>query len=514
MFTDLFSHKIHSSGNEWPDKLVELAFIFQEFDGKPWDRDAIIKKLTEISPRVTYIGSEVEAVKKYKNGRKDLSKFRDEITAYPSYLGLYFVEKTPDGWIFRLSQTVKTFLLREEPDVASFLKLQLLLFQYPNAHGASYSKNGNAHFKPNALDRTLSFIENNVHLSPLRLTCCAIMASAALEGVCPTQTIVTVAEIFALANHPNVNTSALPKTAPLKEALRSIRQGKLSLPKKFENRFHILMHTGLFEMTARKRAIKLREPLNDPDKALLLAQLDCICTFDKQFEGFDNCKNGKDMAAVLCKGEWSQYFDAIHQLPTQVKLTLTADPLISEHDPETVPTKRKPAAATYPFKERTNKPPKISKPNRKSELIDPEVTNIRRQRRNLAHKELIDKMEMWLKGLGVASKENEHIDLFAKLPSKQAFIFEMKSGGESLLEQIRKGLSQLYEYRYRYKDQIGYDNVSLCLVLPEQPQSIPWVTEYLCDDREINICWFDANNRPEFPVLCNEQMKNLIPNTT
>jgi len=33
MILDLFSHKIHSSGDEWPDKLVEIAAIFNEFVG-------------------------------------------------------------------------------------------------------------------------------------------------------------------------------------------------------------------------------------------------------------------------------------------------------------------------------------------------------------------------------------------------------------------------------------------------------------------------------------------------
>jgi len=90
-----------------------------------------------------------------------------------------------------------------------------------------------------------------------------------------------------------------------------------------------------------------------------------------------------------------------------------------------------------------------------------------------------------------------------------SFIFEMKSGGGSLLEQIRKGLSQLYEYRYRYRNAIGGDSVSLCLVLPENPTSIPWVTDYLCTDREINICWFDEDAKPSWPDLCKKDMAVL-----
>jgi hypothetical protein len=85
----------------------------------------------------------------------------------------------------------------------------------------------------------------------------------------------------------------------------------------------------------------------------------------------------------------------------------------------------------------------------------------------------------------------------------------MKSGGDSLLEQIRKGLSQLYEYRYRYRAVINDNHISLCLVLPESPDVIPWITEYLCNDREINICWFNDEDELEWPQICAKQMQVL-----
>lgn len=98
MITDFFSHKIHSSSDEWPNKLVELAFLFSEFDGQVFHRDAIEKRLLQISPRSEY--------------KRDPAKYRDEISAYPSYLGLYRLEASNDGWIIRLSETAKHFLRR------------------------------------------------------------------------------------------------------------------------------------------------------------------------------------------------------------------------------------------------------------------------------------------------------------------------------------------------------------------------------------------------------------------
>ena len=115
------------------------------------------------------------------------------------------------------------------------------------------------------------------------------------------------------------------------------------------------------------------------------------------------------------------------------------------------------------------------------------------------------------KRLGANPQENDHIDLFARIPEDGSFIFEMKSGGESILEQIRKGLSQLYEYRYRYRGVIGGDDIALCLVLPEPPAT-PWVADYLCNDRDINICWFEGEgDNLAFHELCAEGMAPLVP---
>src|ERR1700730_10796417 len=133
---DLFSHKIHSSGDDWPEKLTELAAIFAEFDGQPYDRQAFETRLRRISPRASYLAA--AGAPRTPGGRLDASKFRDEISAYPAYLGLYFLQQSASGWIVKISETARRFLVREEPDVASFLRLQLPLFQYPNAMGAAY----------------------------------------------------------------------------------------------------------------------------------------------------------------------------------------------------------------------------------------------------------------------------------------------------------------------------------------------------------------------------------------
>ncbi|MGB1260521.1 MAG: hypothetical protein ACPG6P_10805, partial [Akkermansiaceae bacterium] len=195
---DLFSHKIHSSGDDWPYKLIDIASVFAEFDGAIYDRDAIEKRLSIISPRTSLVG-------------RDPSKFRDEISAYPAYLGLYRVQLVDDKWHIFLSETAKQFLTCEEPNVEAFMLLQMVIFQYPNGMGAAYySDSSNCRIQANTRDRTLGFIEAGIHLSPLRLICMALKADAELRQVNPLKAEVTIKEIFALANCSDINVRASP----------------------------------------------------------------------------------------------------------------------------------------------------------------------------------------------------------------------------------------------------------------------------------------------------------------
>ena len=506
MIVDLFSHKIHSSGDEWPDKLSELAAIFGEFDGELFDRAKIERRLQKISPRSSYLTG--------KGGRIDPSKFRDEISAYPAYLGLYFLEPSSSGWVVRVSATAKRFLLREEPDVASFLRLQLPLFQYPNAMGAVYkSFTNNLRIQANARDRALEYIGQGIHLSPIRLIAVALMADSELRGLDLHQASVTFAEVFGLANTPRTNKQARPSLDRVTAALKALRKSKVPVPVKHESRFHILRHTEMFLLE--HSAISLRRTMNQSDADQLARQLDAIYDIDRQFSGFDGCTGGKDIEDVIANGDWGRYFDGVRILPSRIVQTLTSDDALDASlplEPEAegaapiIPT---PVANLYPFRDRGSAPSTPHPYNRRREMADPELSRIKRQRRNLAHKELIDRMDGWLRSLGAKPKENEHIDLFAHIPDDGSFIFEMKSGGESLLDQIRKGLSQLYEYRFRYRNNIEDEDVFLCLVLPENPKSLPWVTDYLCEDREISLCWFDNSGALEWPDACANRMEVL-----
>jgi hypothetical protein len=117
------------------------------------------------------------------------------------------------------------------------------------------------------------------------------------------------------------------------------------------------------------------------------------------------------------------------------------------------------------------------------------------ERANSIHAILVKKMSSLLAAHGSQPYFNGLIDLFCKV-ANTTFIFEMKSTTPSnILSQIRKGVSQLYEYRYLH----DMRDATLVLVLDRAPMD-DWVVDYLLQDRDICICWLSEDGF-EFPSI-------------
>ncbi|PKP17960.1 MAG: hypothetical protein CVU07_02970 [Bacteroidetes bacterium HGW-Bacteroidetes-23] len=494
---DLFSHKIHSSDDSWANKLVDLAFVFSEFDRKPYDRILLEERLSRISPRASSVA-------------RDPSKFRDEISAYPAYLGLYRVELIDGIWHFILSETAKKFLVTDEPNVPAFMLLQLLLFQYPNGMGiAYYSQSNKIRIQANTRDRTLKFINNNIHLSPLRLICKTIYAKSVLNENTILNVSVNYDEIFILANDLRVNRYANPPLENIIKVLKDFESGFLVPPKQYESRFHILKHTDF--LVPDKKGIRLRNPVNKIDNDELLEKFFSIINLDIQYNGFDSAKDGDEILNSIRNGSWGRYFDSVLTLKADLVEKLTSErgifeELDSQISDSSIESINKKAQLTYSFRKRNQNENTYNTFSPIKVQADPELTRIKRQKSNLNHKMILQKLEDYLESIGCNPVENEHIDLYAQIPGIGKYLFEVKSlSDENLLSQTRKGVSQLYEYRFRYQEQIGYD-VTLCLVLPKKPEEIDWLEDYLCLDRQIGVIWFNDIGQINFP----KQGENLI----
>jgi len=317
---------------------------------------------------------------------------------------------------------------------------------------------------------------------------------------------VSFSEVFALANSSRVNRRVLPSDSATCAILRDIRQGRVNPPLHFERRFHILKHTELFEV--KRTCIKVRAPINEEDRQDLREKIEIICATNIQFGGFDYVRNRSNLEEAVRNGLWGEYFDAVHRLSEGSVRILSSDMVRSATQQIGLGTMRERQPKIYQLTRRGPRPRPDALTTKKVQLADPEVTRIKRERRHLAHKALVGKMEELVQSLRAIPLENQHIDLFAKIPGDGSFLFEMKSGGENLLEQIRKAVSQLYEYRYRYKGVLPRQ-MTLCIVTTNDPADPQWLKDYLVKDRDICICWFDGHGNLKYPISCKHKLRIL-----
>ena len=116
-----------------------------------------------------------------------------------------------------------------------------------------------------------------------------------------------------------------------------------------------------------------------------------------------------------------------------------------------------------------------------------EVDAVKRERANQAHAALVDQMADAVRGSGCTPFSNKFVDLATSCGGAE-FIFEMKSVGSAagFHPQVRRGISQLYEYAYIQQAK----DAALCLVTEMRPpKSQEWIVNYLLSDRGIDLCW-------------------------
>ena len=487
---NLFTHKIHASKDEWPEWLCCIAHVFNKHDGREYDRDKVVESFNEFAPSHRW------------SATRDDAFFRDELTAYISVLGVCNIHLENEKWILRMSETAKEFLLGETPDVGAFLRMQLSVLEIPIPRGIKYRPNGTCWQVPNARKAFEPWVKKGAKISPLRLLITALKADAHIRKHDIFHASVSFSELCAIADYPKIYTAKSPGADNVAAILRDIRAN--GCPTEKDSRLTPLEHLDLFDIN-HKRVISVRKPSDDADKKIIAGQIDAIAQVDKRFQGY-NKYDPKNPSAIL--KEWANYYDAFKILPIRLAKSIAAD--ISAHG-STQPIL---AAEEIPASMRTFTPtvrpytpgnPAI----RKSLAIyaNPEITNIKKERRNIIHADMVDKMCAWLEGtVGAKVGDSIHIDLWAKLPDNNTYLFEVKSGGDGIMAQLRKGVSQLYEYRYRYRHKMA---PYLCLVLPEH-LPYKWLEDYLCRDRDINLCYLHEDY-PEFHQFSRRPINCALP---
>ncbi len=134
------------------------------------------------------------------------------------------------------------------------------------------------------------------------------------------------------------------------------------------------------------------------------------------------------------------------------------------------------------------------------------MSQAKKDRANSAHEKLVNLVADRIKRANSIPKSNPLVDLAARVGTER-YIFEMKSTTDgNARSQIRRGVSQLYEYRYLQ----NLPDAKLVLVI-ENPLSsnLDWYKDYLFKDREILMIW-DGDNKLHCPSIVKKSLYFLF----
>jgi C-terminal AAA-associated domain len=134
------------------------------------------------------------------------------------------------------------------------------------------------------------------------------------------------------------------------------------------------------------------------------------------------------------------------------------------------------------------------------------VDEVARERANDAHRMLTTLVARRIREAGAVPKRNKYVDL-STVWHERPYLFEMKSTRqENAHDQIRRAISQLYEYRYLQDVPSAKLVVVVENPLPEQKR---WLVDYLVRDRELLIAWDGDRRTLAYPAELNRDLRFL-----
>lgn len=117
---------------------------------------------------------------------------------------------------------------------------------------------------------------------------------------------------------------------------------------------------------------------------------------------------------------------------------------------------------------------------------------VERERANQSHHAIEQALALNIKGQGYDPRFNDHIDLFYSTDCGSVIVEVKSCTDNNMQSQIRKGVSQLFEYRYLYRASLTKP-ISLLLALEVQPsRERGWLIDYL-KSIGIMICWLNTS---------------------
>jgi hypothetical protein len=394
-------------------------------------------------------------------------------------------------------------LLDGEIDYPQFLTIQALRYQYPNGLKRTLQKNLKSKLKRTKYANLKTLIDvqldAGIRLKPFLLLL-QVMRHLIDLGASP---YLTREEMQRFLVYESDNNHA----EEVARRVLGFRQNRGPVPpiagdsRNFNDIITFLGRTGIFkEIDVRPPALTLKD--NAPE---FLRRVDELML--NEMRSFYNFKSG----ALDEARSWFQYYGSRARLenlfdPLELskeigKENVLDDFSIVKHFEEPPPLVeigyRRLAYITRP-KMAEPRPPR-----------PPALTAILKEKGRRSHIELVKLMETKTKALRAVPQESELVDMFTKYAGKN-YYFEMKTvNPANILNQVRRGISQLYEYSWVYEGKKRPGNVVLCLVFSAEPKYPSWLIDYLIQDRGIVVCW-RKGDRFTCPPSCEEILKPFL----
>ena len=494
--TSFFSNKIPCTLDDWFEALVVVASVYERFDGKPYDRDNIVREFEKIATRNATT---------LRATRKDPSDYRDEYSAYGSYLGIFYVERQGGRLICRVSKAAKELLCGHSPDPEAFCRFQMAMYQYPDGTGVVYR--GGLRLQKNSANTKIREIEGGVLFAPYRVILDVLLYMAE-DAQLKTQAHLTFDDLYFLFNAPEVHQSSniaafrasLPGLILRLTGMRTAMNNPYHADTRFKRNFHILERTGLILQEGGR--LKLSFKLSDSHK---LAAAKAIASLGVYFYDFSKLAGPRkdmerDILDIVLSGAWGRYFDGMN-LHYDAVSTLNYDDGGHGHSAGLENHAPFPPLQDY----RLFRFPGSSHPSRG--MPDYARSKELREKRNVRHREILDCLARKLTALGSRPRDNVFMDMTASLNGKD-FIFEAKTVAENdIIDRVREAVAQLLEYRFRSK-QVVNDPRLVLLLGAGPPQTYEWVFDYLAE-LGIQVCWVAGDricareaDRAVFGLLC------------
>ena len=358
----------------------------------------------------------------------------------------------------------------------------------------TYSRDGRPRgVQGNILDDTVREVASTVRLVPLRVIIKAILALIE-RGQDPWEIVLDFSTIQRMFNTPAIFQNPTPPAASLLDVIDA-SVGQPGLPGTnlgyFKRNFHILEQTGLLRRTADRNAIQLQLGNGDQSAEHVLRMCRAIAESETFYRGFEGCADSSNLRGCVRDSvislEWGAYFDG-GNLPVNILNQLTGISIygsaITAPPPDTFDPSRLPNFPPLVIHNPTSANPRPAPLVGLGTPADPEQTRVLREKANRSHARIVQLLSSTARAAGFDPTDNLYIDLcFLDALS----IVEVKScNEENMLSQVRSGVSQLYEYRFRS----GLQDAILCLALEQEPSGPhQWLVGYLLEDRGIYPLW-------------------------